>query len=114
LQWIGAQTPAQSQSFVPLDDGPHLVAVAPAGDFDPAKIRLFRAETHQGVHYHKDVWHHFLIVLKESDFLVVHRAGAGDNLEVGLASIEQNRVRLGKWRCPEERPRPRFGSRPMH
>ena len=73
--------PLGSQTFVPLSGRPYLVAVAPAGPFDPARIRLFGAEGHQGVHYGKGVWHHFLLVLAESDFLVVDRAGPGDNCE---------------------------------
>ena len=87
--------PLGSQTFVPLGGRPYLVAVAPAGDFDAAKIRLFRAEGHQGVHYRKGVWHHFLLVLDEdSDFLVVDRAGPGDNCEeVELTSGEEIRVR---------------------
>src|ERR1044072_9048278 len=32
---------------------PYLGAVAPAGGFQPARIHLFRAEGHQGVHYRK-------------------------------------------------------------
>jgi ureidoglycolate lyase len=85
--------PLGSQSFVPLGGRPYLVAVAPAGDFDPAGIRLFRAEGHQGVHYRKGVWHHFLLVLEDSDFLVVDRAGAGDNCEeIELALPNQIRV----------------------
>lgn len=87
--------PLGSQSFVPLSGRPYLVAVAPAGDFDAAAIRLFRAGPHQGVHYGKGVWHHFLLALDgESDFLVVDRAGPGDNLdEVELAPSDQIRVR---------------------
>jgi ureidoglycolate lyase len=86
--------PIGSQSFVPLGGGPYLVAVAPAGIFDPARIRLFRAEGHQGVHYRKGVWHHFLLVLEESDFLVVDRAGPGDNCEeIELPPGDQVRVR---------------------
>jgi ureidoglycolate lyase len=86
--------PLGSQSFVPLGGRPYLVAVAPAGDFDPAKVRLFRAEGHQGVHYRKGVWHHFLLVLEDSDFLVVDRAGPGDNCEeVELAPADQIEVR---------------------
>ena len=82
--------PLGSQTFVPLGGGPYLVAVAPAGDFDPAKIRLFHAEGHQGVHYYKGVWHHFLLVLEDADFLVVDRTGVGDNLdEINLASGEE-------------------------
>ena len=88
--------PLGSQSFVPLGGGPYLVAVAPAGPFDPAEIRLFRAAPDQGVHYRKGVWHHFLLVLDaESDFLVVDRAGPGDNLEeIALAPGDEIRVRL--------------------
>jgi ureidoglycolate lyase len=87
--------PLGSQSFVPLSGRPYLVAVAPAGDFDAAQIRLFRAEGHQGVHYRKGVWHHFLLVLDaESDFLVVDRAGPGDNCEeIALAPDGQIRAR---------------------
>src|SRR6188474_2810911 len=45
--------PLGSQSFIPLSGRPYLVAVAPAGDFDVARVRLFRAGGHQGVHYRK-------------------------------------------------------------
>ena len=86
--------PLGSQTFVPLSGRPYLVAVAPSGGFDPAKIRLFRAEGHQGVHYGKGVWHHFLLVLDESDFLVIDRAGPGENCEeVELAAADGIRVR---------------------
>ncbi|HYE28478.1 MAG TPA: ureidoglycolate lyase [Allosphingosinicella sp.] len=85
--------PLGSQTFVPLSGRPYLVAVAPAGPFDPTRIRLFRAEPHQGVHYRKGVWHHFLLVLAESDFLVIDRAGPGDNCEeVELAAGNQIQV----------------------
>ena len=88
--------PLGSQSFVPMNGQPYLVAVAPAGEFDPAEVRLFRAEGHQGVHYRKGVWHHFLLALGgESDFLVVDRAGPGDNLEeVALAPGDEIRIRM--------------------
>ena len=86
--------PLGSQGFVPLNGQPYLVAVAPAGDFDPADVRLFRAEGHQGVQYSKGVWHHFLLALGgESDFLVVDRAGPGDNLdEVALAPGDEIQI----------------------
>ena len=86
--------PLGSQTFVPLSGRPYLVAVAPAGAFDPSAIRLFRAEPHQGVHYRKGVWHHFLLVLEESEFLVVDRTGPGDNCEeVELAPADEIGVR---------------------
>jgi ureidoglycolate lyase len=86
--------PLGSQSFVPLSGRPYLVAVAPAGEFDPGSVRLFRAEADQGVHYRKGVWHHFLLALEgESDFLVVDRAGPGGNCdEVMLGAGEEIRV----------------------
>ncbi len=73
--------PLGSQSFMPLGGRDYLVAVAPAGEFDAGAVRVFRAGAHQGVHYTKGVWHHFLLVLEESDFLVVDRAGPGDNCD---------------------------------
>ena len=87
--------PLGSQSFVPLSGRPYLVAVAPAGDFSPTQIRLFRAEAHQGVHYRKGTWHHFLLVLQaDTDFLVIDRAGPGDNCEeIELAAGEEIRIR---------------------
>ncbi|HEY5711419.1 MAG TPA: ureidoglycolate lyase [Allosphingosinicella sp.] len=88
--------PLGSQSFVPLGGGPYLVAVTPAGEFDVDQVRLFHAEPHQGVHYRKGVWHHFLLALDAtSDFLVVDRAGPGDNCdEVALAPSDQILVHI--------------------
>ena len=88
--------PLGSQSFMPLSGRPYLVAVAPVGPFDAALVQLFRAEAHQGVHYSKGVWHHFLLALDaESDFLVVDRSGPGDNLdEIPLAPADEIRVLL--------------------
>jgi ureidoglycolate lyase len=86
--------PLGSQTFMPLGRRPYLVAVAPAGAFDAAAVRLFDAEGDQGVHYAKGVWHHFLFVLDESDFLVIDRAGPGDNCEeIALAPGDEIRVR---------------------
>lgn len=86
--------PLGSQTFVPLGGSPYLVAVAPPGDFDPAEVRLFRAEGYQGVHYRKGTWHHFLLVLDECDFLVVDRAGLGANCEeVEFAAADRIIVR---------------------
>ena len=82
--------PLGSQAFVPVQGRPYLVAVAPPGDFDPAAVRVFRAEANQGVNYARGTWHHFLLALEaESDFLVVDREGPGDNLdEVELAEAD--------------------------
>lgn len=88
--------PLGSQAFVPLQGRPYLVAVAPAGAWDPAGVQVFRAEPSQGVNYRKGVWHHFLLALEaQSDFLVIDRDGPGDNLdEVDLAEAQQILVRL--------------------
>jgi ureidoglycolate lyase len=88
--------PLGSQAFVPLHARPFLVAVAPAGAFDPAAIRLFLAAPHQGVNYAKGVWHHFLLPLEsESDFLVIDRAGPGENLdEIELSPNDAIRAQI--------------------
>lgn len=73
--------PLGSQAFVPLNDKPYLVVVAPAGELDPNAIRAFVTSGWQGVNYAKGVWHHPLIALGEvSDFVVVDRGGDGLNL----------------------------------
>ena len=82
--------PLGSQAFMPLQGRPYLVAVAPRGDFDASKVRVFRAEAGQGVNYAKGTWHHYLLALEaESDFLVVDREGPGENLdEVELSEAD--------------------------
>lgn len=88
--------PLGSQAFMPLQGRPFLLAVAPPGDFDAARVRVFRAEAHQGVNYAKGTWHHFLLALEaESDFLVVDREGPGENLdEIELAEPDWIAVNL--------------------
>lgn len=83
--------PLGSQAFIPLEGRPFLVVVAPAGDLVPDDIKIFNARGDQGVNYAKGVWHHFSLVLNQpSDFLVIDRAGPGENLdEVELASHQQ-------------------------
>jgi ureidoglycolate lyase len=74
--------PLGSQAFVPLNERPYLVVVAPAGDLDVTKLRAFVTRGWQGVNYAKGVWHHPLIALDEvSDFIVVDRGGGGHNLD---------------------------------
>jgi ureidoglycolate lyase len=74
--------PLGSQAFLPLNDKPYLVVVAPVGDLDPALLRAFVTRGWQGVNYAKGVWHHPLIALGEvSDFIVIDRGGDGPNLD---------------------------------
>ena len=78
--------PLASQAFVPLSAHPYLVVVAKPEIADGNSItaddlHVFKAEPGQGVNYARNVWHHPLIALDiQSDFLIVDRGGAGDNL----------------------------------
>jgi ureidoglycolate lyase len=73
--------PLGSQAFIPLNDKPYLVVVAPGGELDESKIRAFVTSGWQGVNYAKGVWHHPLLALGEvTDFVVVDRGGDGLNL----------------------------------
>lgn len=75
--------PLGSQAFVSMTGLPYLVVVAPAGEFDASKMEVFIAQGNQGVNYHTATWHHYCLALhQESDFLVVDRAGDGDNCDV--------------------------------
>lgn len=73
--------PLGSQAFHPLSDRPYLVVVAPDEAGRPGSPRAFLAKG-RGVNYAKGVWHHPLLALEDvSDFLVIDRGGAGNNLE---------------------------------
>lgn len=77
--------PKGSQAFIPLQQQPYLIVVAPQLDEqqpDVEKIRLFYATGKQGINYAKGTWHHPLLALNEnSDFLVVDRIGEGHNCD---------------------------------
>lgn len=74
--------PKGSQAFMPLNDKPYLIVVAPAGNLDPKQIRAFVTKGWQGVNYAKGVWHHPLLALEDtSDFIVVDRGGEGPNCD---------------------------------
>lgn len=75
--------PLGSQAFVPLDRRPYLVVVAATRSKpDVDDLFAFVANGDQGVNYHRGIWHHPLLSLDQvSDFLVIDRGGAGDNLE---------------------------------
>lgn len=75
--------PLGSQAFIPLSGRPYLVVVAPPGDgLSESAIRAFYGLGHQGVNYARGVWHHPLLALTAtSDFLVIDRAGEGDNCD---------------------------------
>jgi len=82
--------PLGSQAFIPLNDKPYLVVVAPAGELDESKVRAFVSSGWQGVNYAKGVWHHPLLSLGEvSDFIVVDRGGGGLNLNEQDLSVSQ-------------------------
>jgi ureidoglycolate lyase len=49
---------------------------------NPASYRAFAASGRQGVNYARNVWHHPLLVTADDHrFIVLDRAGPGDNLE---------------------------------
>ncbi|MGN8117442.1 ureidoglycolate lyase [Labrys sp. 22185] len=74
--------PFGSQAFFPLSPRPFLVVVAPDEGGRPGTPRVFLTSPGQGVNYPANLWHGVLTPLGESqDFLVVDRAGDGNNLE---------------------------------
>ena len=51
-------------------------------NIDPSTVRAFRASARQGVNYHRGVWHHPIMALRDDDeFLVVDRSGPGNNCD---------------------------------
>jgi ureidoglycolate lyase len=86
--------PLGSQAFLPLDETPFLVVVAEPGPPPPASaLRLFVTSGHQGICYRPGVWHGLLLTpFAEMDFIVVDRAGPGDNCEEFRYSPEASPV----------------------
>ncbi|HEX7388044.1 MAG TPA: ureidoglycolate lyase [Castellaniella sp.] len=76
--------PKASQAFIPLSGQPYLVVVAdPATTPTADDLRVFLCSANQGVNYAAGVWHHPLLALNTvSDFLIIDRAGPGDNCDV--------------------------------
>ena len=71
--------PLGSQAFMPLSDAPYLVVV---GLDSVARPRAFLAGARQGINFHRGTWHHALLALeRQSDFLVIDRAGEVSNCE---------------------------------
>lgn len=85
-----------SQAFFPLNGRPYLVAVAPAGEFEPNEVRVFLAEGNQGVQYAPGTWHHFCLALEaESEFLVIDRLSATPDCdEVHLPIDQQFKIEI--------------------
>ncbi|MCP1674026.1 ureidoglycolate lyase [Natronocella acetinitrilica] len=75
--------PLGSQCFVPMRGERFLLVVAPPVDvFGVDDLRAFITNGSQGVNYRAGVWHHPLLSLdRVSDFLVVDRAGSGNNCD---------------------------------
>jgi ureidoglycolate lyase len=80
--------PLSSQAFMPLQDRPFLVIVAPPGErIDSASVKAFITDGKQGINLRRGTWHHYQISLgqkslqQESDYLVIDRVGPGRNLE---------------------------------
>jgi len=73
--------PLGSQAFYPLHERPFPVVVA-ALDVVPRaeNLRVFLSNGRQGVNFHPGVWHHYQLTLgQDSDYLVLDRAGNGEN-----------------------------------
>lgn len=74
--------PLGSQAFIPLSPRPFLVVVARDDGNRPGRPQAFLTRPGQGVNYPPNVWHGVLTPIGEpQDFLVVDRAGDGNNLE---------------------------------
>lgn len=75
--------PLGSQAFVPLHGQRFVVVVAPAGESaEIGDLQAFVTNGHQGINYHRGVWHMPLIALEAGqEFLIIDRAGKDPNCE---------------------------------
>jgi ureidoglycolate lyase len=72
--------PLGSQLFYPLQNEDWFVLVCENPN-DEKSYRTFKASGIQGVNYHRNTWHHPLLVARENKFIVLDRKGKGENLE---------------------------------
>jgi ureidoglycolate lyase len=81
--------PLGSQAFMPMSGHSYLVVVAPGVEQpDVNKAQCFLASATQGVNYAKGTWHHPLLALHDSDFLVVDRSGAKGDMNCVEFSLQ--------------------------
>ncbi len=74
--------PFGSQAFIPVKPTRFLVVVAPDEDGRPGSPKAFLAGPGQGINYFVNTWHGVLTALDgETDFIIIDREGAGENLE---------------------------------
>jgi ureidoglycolate lyase len=74
--------PLGSQAFVPLDDRPFVVIVAPDLDGAPGAPLAFMTAPGEGVNYAANIWHGVVTPIGAAQrFVVIDRAGDGNNLE---------------------------------
>lgn len=77
--------PWGSQAWIPFNQTPFLVVVAPNGADDQpdvSQMRAFYAKGNQGVNYHQGTWHHPLMSFEaRGDFVIVDRYGTRPNCD---------------------------------
>ena len=73
--------PLGSQEFIPMKETTFLSFVAPPGNFPELnKIQSFIIPPKMGINYKPGVWHFPLISTEDTNFIVIDRKGAGENL----------------------------------
>jgi ureidoglycolate lyase len=97
--------PLSSQAFFPLTNEPFLIVVAPAGARrQPQDMRAFVTNGRQGINYHRGVWHHPLLVLRQpADFLVLDRCDIAANCQ----QMEFTEIDIRLSPLPDGMPAPR-------
>ena len=74
--------PQGSQAFVPMTQHPFLVIVALDDGGHPGVPQAFMTAPHQGINFHRNIWHGVLTPLHAPGlFAVVDRIGPGSNLQ---------------------------------
>jgi len=73
--------PLSSQAFIPMKETTFLSFVAPPGESPEInKIQSFIIPPKTGINYKPGIWHFPLILTEDTNFLVIDRKGAGENL----------------------------------
>ena len=77
-----------TQTFIPLDGARYLVMVALGDEApDPQTLAVFAVSGHQAITLRAGVWHHGLLALQDSSFVVIERSA--QHVDCDLAQLDE-------------------------
>ena len=77
-----------TQTFIPIDGARYLVMVAMGSEApDPQTLAVFAVSGHQAITLRAGVWHHGLLALQDSSFVVIERSA--QHVDCDIANLNE-------------------------